>query len=602
MAKQYVSMENLRFLLYEVHGAEDLFAYRRFADFDRESADMMIDAAKELADKELFPYFKEMDEKPVYYENGKVISHPQLKNIVTKAAEGGWMAATADERHGGMQTPEMIYSAAMHIFKAANNGSQGYIGLTVGASRLITSFGDQALIDAYLPKMFAGKWQGTMALTEPHAGSSLSDIKTFAEPREDGSYNIKGQKIFISAGDHQACENFVHLTLVRIKDAPDGTKGVSLFVIPKLRPTADGGLEDNDVRTAGDFQKMGQRGYATTHLVFGDNDNCRGYLVGQANNGLSYMFQMMNDARISVGMAAASVAHAAYYASLEYAKERPQGKRLGANGGGERQTLIINHPDVRRMLLAQKAIAEGSISLAFECTRLSDLCRVTEGEERENYHLLLELLTPIIKTYPSEAGIRSVSHAVQVFGGYGYTVDYPAEQYFRDMRIMAIYEGTTGIQSLDLLGRKATIANGKAVKLLFAEFYKTMAAAKAFENLAPYADNFKKACDRFQDVLRRLVGFAKKGDVENFLADATVFMELAGITVVAWQWLKQATVAQNALSARSVQNAQRAFYESKIHTMKFYFKYELPQTVGLAETLKSDEALTVTHPDKEMII
>ncbi|MEL7021884.1 MAG: acyl-CoA dehydrogenase, partial [Bacteroidota bacterium] len=533
---------------------------------------MLLSSVKDIADKEFFPYFTAMDEQPVHYKDGKVIVHPQVGRIIKIAGENGWIGATFDYEKGGMQLPHILQNAANHILQAANNSAVGYLGLTSGAADLIGTFGSQELFDTYVPKMQAGEWAGTMALTEPQAGSSLSDITTTAYPQADGSYKIKGQKIFISGGDHEYAENFVHLTLARIEGAPKGTKGISLFVVPKHRPTAAGGLEYNDVFTAGDFQKMGQRGYATTHLVYGENDNCQGWLVGQPHNGLRYMFQMMNGARIDVGLTAASTATAAYYASLQYAKERPQGRKLtndGKKNAKEEQTIIINHPDVRRMLLLQKAVSEGSLSLLLECSKYHDLSQALDGETAENCHDLLELLTPIAKTYPSEMGRISISNGLQVLGGYGFCMDFPLQQYYRDVRIMALYEGTTGIQSLDLLGRKMTMKNGKAVALLMQQVQETIATAMTHDELKPYAKQLAGKLEDTQKVFQHLLQFAMKGDYQTFLADATIFMEFASTIVMAWQWLKQATIAKQMLVTGSGKQGDE-FYESKIHTMKFY--------------------------------
>lgn len=602
MADQYISMNQLRFLLYNVHNIEEILSAPYYSDYDKEGVNIILDAAKDLADQAYFPYSAEMDEKPVVYEDGKIVAHPQLGAIIEKAAEAGIFGSYFSYENGGMQLPMMLFGATNHIYHAANNHVVGYMNLTTGAANLIVTFGSQELIDTYVPNMIAGKWMGTMALTEPQAGSSLSDVVTTAYPQEDGSYKIKGQKIFISGGDHQFGENFVHLTLARIEGAPAGTKGISLFVIPKLRPQADGKLLPNDVTTAGDFQKMGQKGYATAHLVFGENDGCVGYLVGQPNLGLKYMFQMMNEARIDVGHIANSIATAAYYASLQYAKERPQGRRLSSDGTknvSEEQTLIINHPDVRRMLLLQKAVVEGGLSLLLECGKLADLEKTSEGEAKEEAHLLMEILTPIAKTYPSEMGRIATSNGLQILGGYGFCTDFPLQQYYRDIRITSLYEGTTGIQSMDLLGRKATMQNGRALRLLVREMSETIRKATTHENLKPYAALLSEKIQLCQKVLEHLLQYTKTGDFERFLADATIFMEFTSTMVIAWQWLKQAIVAQEAI-VTGKDTFTSDFYESKLLTMKFFFKYELPKTTGLAETLMHPDALTVLK-EKELI-
>ncbi len=590
---RYTSMEFLRFLLFDTHHVETIFQYEKYAHLDVEQAWMIIESAKLFADQEMYPYFKILDEQPAVYDGkGGVKTHPQLKKIIQGAAAQSWIGGAAKFEHGGLQLPEMIFNTGHHIFQAANNSVQGYLGLSTGSADLITSFGNQEQIDTYVPPIYEGRWQGTMALTEPQAGSSLSDIITSATPTDNGYYLVKGQKIFISGGQHEAVDNFVHLTLARIEGAPAGVKGISLFIIPKYRPTSDGSLMYNDVHCAGDFQKMGQRGYSTTHLSFGDNDDCRAFLVGEPHKGLSYMFQMMNGARISVGQCAASVAMAAYQASLQYCLERPQGRLASEKDPTKSPTLIINHADVQRMLFTQKSIAEGSLSLAMECNKLYDQVHGSSGEEKDKHLLLLELLTPIVKTYASEHGSRSAALAIQTLGGYGFTTDFPVQQLYRDLKIMSLYEGTTGIQSLDLLGRKVTMQNGKAVKLLINFISTDLQASREFDNLTPYAFELEKELSRMGKVLEHLSGFALKGNIERYLSDATVFMEMAGHIIIAWQWLKMATVAAQKMKESNFSTNSLAFYQGKIHTMEFFFKYELPHAEACARTLEDLHTLT----------
>jgi butyryl-CoA dehydrogenase len=601
MNKQYISMENLRFLLYEVHRIQDLLKYPHFAHIGgMEEINLLLNSAKDIADREMFPYLKEMDMDPVIFKDGKIHSHPQLKKIFKVVGEAGWFGSISKLEHGGMQLPFMLYSAAHLIFEAANSSAQGYIGVSTGALELIESFGSRELRNAFLPKMLTGKWQGTMALTEPQAGSSLSDITTSANPTQDGYHEIVGQKIFISGGEHGACENFVHLTLARIKGAPAGTKGISLFVVPKFIEE-NGVLLNNHVTCAGDFQKMGQRGYATTHLIFGESGITKGFLAGEANNGLSYMFQMMNSARIAVGQTAAAVASAAYYASLYYAHERPQGRHIADKDLTKDQVLIIEHADVRRMLLLQKSFVEGSLSLVNQCLKYYDLEKVTTGDEKEKMYLLLEILTPIVKTYPSDAGIISVSNAIQVLGGYGFTMDFDVQQYYRDIRIMSIYEGTSGIQSLDLLGRKIPMRGGQAFQLLVNEIEACITMAKTMGPLTAYAEQLMAAVERYRSTLDHLLHYAKTGEVEKYLADANLFMEMSGIITLGWQWLKQGIVSQKAISEAGLLKQGPAFYESKIETMKFFFKYELPKCRALHETLVNTEMITIKG-EKEILI
>ncbi|HAK80040.1 MAG TPA: acyl-CoA dehydrogenase, partial [Runella sp.] len=451
---QYYSRRNLNFLLHEVFDAASLNKYPYFNAHDRETIDMTIDAVTQIGDNLMYPYLRDLDRNPPELHNGKMTVHPKVGDYLKAMGEAGLIGTSFSFEDGGQQLPETVSSCLGFIVMAANNGMM-YTGLTSGAAGLINSFGTDELKQTYVANMLSGKWQGTMALTEPQAGSSLSDITSTAAPQTDGSYLLKGQKVFISAGDHDQCENIIHLMLARIEGAPKGTKGISLFVVPKYR--LDGA--DNDVTSTGVYHKLGQRGVPAMHLTMGDRDDCRGWLVGEPHKGLSYMFQMMNEARIGVGMTGAAIASAAYCASVQYAKERPQSRRLNEKGVLDSpQIPIIQHPDVKRMLLLQKAVVEGSLSLLLETARCVDIAHASEDpEEKEKYHLILELLTPIAKTYPTEMGLVAVSNGLQVLGGYGFTEDFPLEQYYRDIRITPIYEGTTGIQSQDLLGRKMTM-------------------------------------------------------------------------------------------------------------------------------------------------
>ncbi len=590
---RYINMEHVKFLLQEVHAVQSLFAYDTFNHLMWQQSWMIIESAKQLADRDMAPYFKIMDEQPARYDGkGGVTTHPQLQTILRNAAAQGWIGGAASLEKGGLQLPMMIYNAGHFIFSAANNGAVGYLGLTAGSAALINSFGSQEQHDKFVPKMYAGEWQGTMALTEPQAGSSLSDITTSATPLQDGFYKIKGQKIFISGGQHEACENFIHLTLARIEGAPAGVKGISLFIIPKFWTDENGQMNDNDVFCAGDFQKLGQRGYATTHLVFGEKDGCKGWLVGEPNQGLAYMFQMMNEARISVGMGAVSVAMAAYLAAVDYANERPQGRLASEKDPMKPPTLIINHADVQRMLLTQKSIVEGGLSLSMECNKQFDLAHATSGDEQHEAWLLLEILTPIVKAYGSEQANRSAALAIQTFGGYGFTMDFPVQQHYRDLKIFTLYEGTTGIQSLDLLGRKVTMEKGKAFSLLAARIKETIAKAHAQEPLHAYATTLDTEVKRINEVLTHLGKFAVDGQVDRYLADATVFMEMISYVVIGWQWLKQSIAAQEQLQIDNYQWQKQSFYEGIIHTMKFFFRYELPHAEACAKTLMNPEYLT----------
>jgi alkylation response protein AidB-like acyl-CoA dehydrogenase len=473
----YYSQRNLDFLLFELFDAPGLTRFPYYQDHDRSTFEMVMASARKIGDNHLLPIREEMDRKPPYLEDGRIKVHPGMRKVMEVFGEGGWISAHDSYENGGQQLPMMIYQAVTFILASANYSASVYPFLTTGAANLIKTFGSQALQDTYIPNMYAGKWQGTMALTEPDAGSSLSDLTTTASPQEDGTYTIKGQKIYISCGDHDACDNVIHLLLARIEGAPAGTKGISLFVVPRQRPEGDAWV-DNDVTTAGMYHKMGYHGAPIAHLMLGEQDNCRGYLVGKPHHGLAYMFQMMNEARVGVGLTAVSIASAAYYASLAYARERPQGRPVGARDLKQAQVPIIQHPDVKRMLLAQKAFVEGSLALLLQCSYYADLAEVAEGAEKEKASLLLDLLTPVAKSFPSEYGCLSTSYAVQILGGAGYCQDFPVEQFYREARIHPIHEGTTGIHGLDLLGRKIHMKDTEVFEWFMEEVRNTIAEAR----------------------------------------------------------------------------------------------------------------------------
>jgi len=590
MQNQYTNLDTIKFFVHQVHQTEKVLGSGRFEAYDSASVDMFLDSIKTLSDTELFPYIKEMDEKPSFYKDGAITIHPQFEKIFQQAKDLGLVATIFNEADGGLQMPNTLFHAAYYIMEAANNHVTGYLGLTAGSANLIATFGSQALKDIYLSKMLDMEWTGTMCLTEPQAGSSLSDITTSATPTTDGSYKINGQKIFISSGDHQFASNIIHLVLARVDGAPQGTKGVSLFVVPKHKVDKQGNQGETQVIVAGEFEKLGQRGYCTSHLAFEDSE---GWLVGEENQGLIYMFQMMNEARVATGRMGAGIASAAYYASLQYAKERPQGRKLTTTGDkdlAQEQTLIINHPDVKRMLLHQKSIVEGSLSLVLQASHYLDCEHLAEGEEKERYNLLLELLTPIVKTYPSEKGLESVSQGLQVLGGYGFCTDFILQQYYRDIRIISIYEGTTGIQSLDLLGRKVSLKSGKVLEWLGEEIQDTIKTSTAYNDLAPFAKTLGESLMLVQQVLGQLMPIAKKGDYERFLSDATIFMDFFGTIVIGWQWLKIANSAKKSLEDGL---HDKSLLEGKIHTMKFFYKYEMSRTKGLAKTIVDDLKLTL---------
>ena len=589
MSRKCFSKRNLLFNLHNVLMVEQLTKNDIYNDHDCDLFDLIIDTAEKIGRDSLTPILQVMDQEPPVLAENQVKVHPQVRELMAEWGEGGWIAANASYEVGGQQLPEVINAACSFIFAAHNYSASVYPMLTRGAAHLITEFGSDELKTNYVPKMFAGQWQGTMALTEPQAGSSLADITTQAEPTGKNYYKLRGQKIFISAGDHDGVDNIVHLMLARIKGAPDGVKGISLFVVPKNRVQENGSLVFNDVNTAGVYHKMGYKGCPITQLSLGEEGDCRGYLVGESNKGLFYMFQMMNEARMEVGIGAAGIASAAYYASLEYAKERPQGRNLASKDPRQPPVMIIEHPDVRRMLLFQRAVVEGALSLLLQCAKYVDLKKVAKLEEREKYSGLLDLLTPVAKSYPSEMGILSVSQGLQILGGYGYCDEFPLEQHYRDMRIHPIHEGTTGIQGLDLLGRKVVINGGQNLAFYQDEVQKVIDACSEDPGLEPYAQKLSDIIADLISLTRQLV--LTRDQPEYFLADATLYLELFGIITVAWQWLQQGIEASNALKAdQNKSDAQ--FYEGKIVTMKYFFHYELPKAKGLFERLRETDGLT----------
>ncbi|PPK86648.1 butyryl-CoA dehydrogenase [Neolewinella xylanilytica] len=601
---QYISLRNLKFMLHEVLDLAGLQDSERFGGFDDEAIDLSLDAARQLADQYLWPAYRKMDKEKAYYRDGEVHVLPEVREGMRALGESGWLSAAWGFEESGQQMPLTVQNAGSMIFQAANGNLAAYGFLTTGAANLIREFGSDDLKATYLPRMAAGEWQGTMALTEPQAGSSLTDITTYYERQEDGSYRVNGQKIYISGGDHTGVDNVVHLLLARQKDGPKGIKGVSLFVVPKYLPT-DGGLRDNHVTTAGIYGKMGQRGYVAAHLMFGEQGPTRAFLVGGEFRGLNNMFLMMNEARIGTGMMAAGSASAAYYASLQYARERPQGRHPGNKDVNVPQVLIIEHADVRRMLLFQKAVVEGSIALLLQCSLYEDTYRLQRDERSK---LLLELLTPVAKSFPSEYGNEAVSMGMQVLGGAGYTDDFPLEQLFRDIRVNSIYEGTTTIHGLDLLGRKVMMEGGKTVAYLSEEVSLDLRAAARFDRVRGVAEKLGRGFQQLEEVLRHLLGLAQREeDSRVFLADATVFLDYFGLHVIGWMWVKQATAAAVAfeeaatVGGRDMGVDEQAFYESKIRTAGFFFDYVFTRTAGFRRTLLSTNRITLTTASEYII-
>jgi len=580
---EFYSKKDLYFQLFENLNCVQLTEIPFFGDHSEETFKLILDASAQIAEKNLYPILAEMDRNEPILVDGKIKIHPKMKEIVEKFGEDGWINATFPYQEGGQQVPWTIHLAAGFILQAANYSASVFPFLTTGAANLIRSFGSQKLIETFTPLMYAGKWQGTMALTEPDAGSSLADLITTAYRTEDPTvYKIKGQKIYISCGDHDACENFIHLLLARIEGAPAGTKGISLFIVPQKR--IENG-ESNDVLTQGIYHKMGYKGAPIAHLMLGSEDGCEGYLVGEPNKGLSYMFQMMNEARLGVGMNAVAISTAAYTKSLAYAKERPQGRKISEKDLSKPQISIIQHADVKRMLLFQKSVAEGSLALVLYCAQLSD--RLTHEKDeivKNELENLLNLLTPIAKSYPAEMGILSTSAAVQILGGAGYTTDFAIEQYFRDARIHPIHEGTTGIQGLDLLGRKLLAQNGLGWKIWQKEIRNTLEVIATFPDLKDIQLEFEIQLQNISKATEALLNKSQQGP-EVFLADATLFLEMAGILALGWIWMNQAIVSSKKLEEV---DSERNFYLGKIETARYFAGYELVKIESISKRLLAD--------------
>ncbi|WP_071870859.1 acyl-CoA dehydrogenase [Atopomonas hussainii] len=576
MADTLLCRRNLAFELYEMHNAEALCERPRFAEHNRETFDAALGTAHSIARDLFAPHNRKGDEHEPQYVNGAAELIPEVAPALAAFIEAGFLNATRDFEVGGMQLPNLLSQACFAHFQSANIASSSYAMLTMGASNLIEAFGSAEQQQRFLTPMIEGRFFGTMALTEPHAGSSLSDIRTKAEPAADGSYRIKGNKIFISGGDQPISENIVHMVLAKLPDAPAGVKGISLFIVPKFLVNDDGSLgARNDVALAGLFHKMGWRGTTSTALNFGDNDNCVGYLVGKPHHGLAYMFQMMNEARIGVGMGATMLGYAGYLYSLDYARNRPQGRHPDGKDPSSAQVSIVEHADVRRMLLTQKAYVEGALDLGLLGARLfDDSMTLPTEDERKQALELLDLLTPIIKSWPSEFCLKANELAIQILGGHGYTREYPVEQYYRDNRLNPIHEGTHGIQSLDLLGRKVSMNGGAALKALLKQIHGTCAQAAEMPELNSLRTPLEQLVNRLQTVTLALLGDLMAGKVNQGLANSALYLKAFGHAVVGWRWLAQAVVAQQAL--RQAQGDDVAFYQGKLQAARYFLTWEVP--------------------------
>jgi alkylation response protein AidB-like acyl-CoA dehydrogenase len=593
MASPLISRRDLEFVLYELLDVLALTAEPRWAEHRRETFDAAIDTAHDLALTHFRSHNAKGDRQEPHFDGERVHVIPEVKAALDAYVAAGFMAASKDYDLGGMQLPWTVAQACSAMFQAANVGTAAYPFLTIAAANLIEAFGSDEMRQRFMRPMLDGRFFGTMCLSEPQAGSSLADIRTRAEPAGEGVYRLYGNKMWISGGDHELSDNIVHLVLAKIPGGRPGVKGISLFVVPKLLVEDDGRLgARNDVRLAGVNHKMGYRGAINTVLNFGERDGAVGYLVGEPHRGLEYMFQMMNEARIGVGAGAVMLAYTAYLSALEYARERPQGRPVDAKDPAQPMVPIVEHADVKRMLLYQKAVSEGGLHLCLYAAWLVDRQHATsDANERRDVTLLLDTLTPIVKGWLSEACLRANEHAVQVLGGYGYTREYPVEQHYRDQRLNPIHEGTDGIQALDLLGRKMTMQGGAGWTLLHDAIATAIERARAHAELTPLADQLDDALQTLARVRGRLLATMAGGEIPLALANASHFLDLAGLVVFGWMWLWQATAIAGAPPTDDPEVA--AFRAGKRQACRYAFTYELARVPYLASLLESLDDTTL---------
>ncbi len=600
MSSKILSRRDLDFLLYEWLDAESLTARARFSEHSRQTFDAVLDLCEQLATEKFATHNKKSDQHEPHFDGERVSVIPEVADALKAFSEAGLVAAGMDHELGGMQLPCLIEKAGFAWFKGANVATSAYAMLSIGNANTIIKCGSQEQIERYALPILSGRFFGTMCLSEPQAGSSLSDIMTRAEPDSDGNYRVLGNKMWISGGEHDLSENIIHLVLAKVP-GPDGklipgVKGISLFIVPKFLVNPDGSLgERNDVVLAGLNHKMGYRGTTNTLLNFGEGKHTPGgragavaYLVGQLHLGLAAMFNMMNEARIAVGLGAVMLGYAGYLHSLDYARSRLQGRHPQNKDPSRPPLPIVQHTDVRRMLLAQKAYAEGGLALILYCSRLVDEEKTAESEQaRREATLLLDLLTPLAKSWPSQCCLEGNSLAIQVHGGYGYTRDYDVEQMYRDNRLNLIHEGTQGIQALDLLGRKVVMHDSLALDLLSSRVDTTLTTAQQ-SVLKAHADSLHKRWQRLLEVTRLL---HSTGDLNITLANATLYLEAFGHLIISWVWLEQALTA---LKARMPDDD---FYAGKLQAAKWFFRYELPRVDAQLDLLASLDTTTLEMRD-----
>jgi alkylation response protein AidB-like acyl-CoA dehydrogenase len=605
MTSKILSRRDIAFLLYEWLDIESLTKRERFADHSRETFDAAMLTCEQIATDLFEPHNKKSDQNEPHFDGERVTMIPEIGRALAAFCDAGLMAAGRDYELGGTQLPAVVEKAGFAWFKAANVGTSSYPFLTIGNSNLLLAHGSEEQIERFVKPMMTGRFFGTMCLSETQAGSSLSDVKTRAVTQRDGTYRLFGNKMWISAGEHELSENIVHLVLAKIPEAdgslPIGVRGISLFIVPKFIVEDDGRIgERNDVVLAGLNHKMGYRGTTNCLLNFGEGKfkpqgeaGAIGYLVGEPNKGLAQMFHMMNEARIGVGLGATALGYTGYLHALDYARNRPQGRPPAGKDASQPQVPIVAHADVKRMLLAQKSYVEGALALNLYCAKLVDDENTGETEEmRREAKLLLDILTPIAKSWPSQWCLEANNLAIQVHGGYGYTRDYNVEQFYRDNRLNPIHEGTHGIQGLDLLGRKVVMQSGAALKTLALRVRDTIARCEAIHDPGSQrlAGELEVQWTRLEEVTMTLHG---AGDTNRTLANASVYLEAFGHIVIAWMWLEQALVAGRSMNG----GEDDAFYLGKLAATRYFFAYELPKVTPMLDLLASLDTTTLTMQD-----
>ena len=570
-----VDRRDLDFLLFELLGVENLLAHPRFGAYDRAAIAQMLDTAHEIAEDHFLPIAAEVDANEPTFVDGRVEMPAGTGAALAAYAGAGFFALPFAEAAGGLQAPWFLHTAVSGLFSCANTAVTNYAFLTVAAANLVSAFGDDELKRVYLPRMLAGEWFGTMCLSEPQAGSSLADIRTTATHGEDGLYRIRGNKMWISGGEQEISGNIVHMVLAKIPGGPAGTKGISLFLVPKRRVGENGEVgAPNNIALAGLNHKMGQRGTTNCLLNFGEGGETLGHLIGAPHRGIEYMFHMMNEARIGVGHASVMAALAGYLYSADYAKTRAQGRRIDNRDPASPQVPIAEHADIRRMLMAQKAAVEGAQALCLYCATLVDrLATESDPAARQDIAALLGLLTPVVKSWPSEHCLEANKWAIQILGGYGYTRDYPLERLYRDNRLNHIHEGTFGTQGMDLVGRKVGGDGGEALARFVAAMRETAAEAADDAALAGDAGRFAAGLDALALATQALLDCA---DPARRLANATLYLDAFGHVVIAWMWLRQALAARKAIDAAAPSGADGRFYEGKLAACRYFLRYELP--------------------------